>query len=82
MLDKLLLKDSSGNKSTTVTAFVLGFVVVNLKLLASGLTLVGYEMSAFTGVDYAAAMGALGAIYVMRRATGDKSKGGTDESAK
>ena len=72
MLDKFLLKDSSGNKSTTVTAFVLGFIVVNLKLLASGLSFGAYEMSAFTGSVYAAAIGALGAIYVMRRATGTK----------
>lgn len=79
MLEKILLKDSSGQKSTTVTAFVLGFIVVNLKLLASGLTLAGYEMSAFTGGDYAAAIGALGAVYVMRRATGDKSKGDKDD---
>ena len=74
MLDKLLLKDSSGNKSTTVTAFIIGFVVVNLKLLASGLTVGGYTMSAFSGVDYSAAIGALGAIYVMRRATGVKNE--------
>lgn len=80
MLNKLLLKDSSGKKSTTVTAFVLGFIVVNLKLLASGLTLVGYEMSAFSGGDYAAAIGALGAVYVMRRSTGNKYKGESDES--
>ena len=74
-----MLKDTSGNKSTTVTAFILGFVVVNVKLLASGLTLAGYEMSTFSGVDYAAAMGALGAIYVMRR-TSSKDKGETGES--
>lgn len=77
MLEKCLLKDSNGHKSTTVTAFVLGFIVVNLKLLVSGLTLAGYEMSAFSGGDYAAAVGALGAIYVMRRAT-NKSKGDSD----
>ncbi len=74
MLDKFLLRDSKGKKSTTVTAFVLGFVVVNLKLLVSGLSLAGYEMSTFSGGDYAAAIGALGAIYVMRRATGKETK--------
>lgn len=76
MLEKFLLKDSSGKKSTTVTAFVLGFVIVNLKLLGSGLTLSGYQMSDFSGTDYAAAIGALGAIYVMRRAS---SKGENNE---
>ena len=69
MLEKFLLKDTSGQKSVTMTAFVLGFFVVNVKLLASGLTFGGYEMSAFTGVDYSAALAALGAIYVMRRST-------------
>ena len=69
MLDKLLLKDTNGNKSVTMTAFVLGFIVVNVKLLASGLTLVGYEMSSFSGGDYAAAVAALGAVYVLRRSS-------------
>ena len=79
MLDKILLRDTQGNKSVTVTAFVLGFVVVNLKLLASGLTLAGYEMSAFTGVDYAAAIGALGTVYVLRRSTVPKQEEKSDE---
>ena len=69
MFSKLLLTDTSGKKSTTLTAFVLGFVIVNIKLLASGLTLGGYSMSEFTGGDYSAAMAALGAIYVLRRST-------------
>ena len=75
MLSKLTLKDTSGKKSVTVTAFVLGFITVNLKLLASGLTVGAYTMSTFTGVDYAAALGALGAIYVMRRATSTTQQG-------
>lgn len=79
MLNKFMLKDTSGNKSTTATAFIIGFVVVNIKLLASGLSVAGYAMSDFNGVDYAAAVGALGAIYVMRRSS-SKDKGEENES--
>lgn len=70
-MNKFLLKDSSGNKSLTATVFVLGFLVVNLKLVFSGMTLMGVTLANFGGGDYAAAVGALGAIYVMRRSTGE-----------
>jgi len=73
MLDKLLLKDTGGSKSVTMTAFVLGFIVVNAKLLISGLTLAGYQMSPFTGVEYSAAIASLGAIYVLRRSTSNNN---------
>lgn len=69
MYRKFLITDQNGNKSTTLTAFVLGFIVVNAKLLISGLTIGGYTMANFTGVDYSAAIAALGAVYVMRRST-------------
>ena len=67
MVNKLLLKDSSGKKSVTMTAFVLGFIVVNAKLFFSGFTIGDYTVSNFSGVDYGASLAALGAIYVMRR---------------
>jgi len=69
MLNKITLKDTSGNKSVTVTAFVVGFALVNLKLLVSGMELFGQTMEVFTGTSYSMAMAALGGIYVMRRAT-------------
>ena len=69
-LNKLLIKDSSGKPSVTMTAFVTGFIAVNFKLLMSGMTIAGYTMTAFTGGEYAAAVGALGAVYVMRRSSG------------
>ncbi len=71
-LNKVLLKDSSGVPSVTMTAFVAGFIVVNLKLLVSGMTIAGFTMTAFSGVEYAAAVGALGTVYVMRRGAGQK----------
>lgn len=77
-LNKILIKDSSGKPSVTMTAFVTGFIVVNTKLLISGLTIAGYTMASFGGGDYAAAVGALGAVYVMRR-SGNKKE---DEQGK
>lgn len=73
-LNKLLINDSSGKPSVTMTAFVTGFITVNIKLLAAGLTIGNYTMSAFSGVDYSAAVAALGAVYVLRRSTGEQPK--------
>ena len=67
--DKMLLTDTSGKKSATLTAFVSGFLVVNAKLLLSGVTVGGFVLSPFSGTEYAAAVAALGAIYVLRRST-------------
>lgn len=77
-LNKLLIKDSAGKPSVTMTAFVTGFVVVNAKLLLSGVTLAGYTMAAFTGGEYAAAVGALGAVYVLRRNSEKENKDGKE----
>lgn len=73
MFEKFLLKDTSGKKSITMTAFVIGFVVVNAKLIASGLTISGLTLAPFSGSEYAVAVAALGAIYVLRRAGTEKS---------
>ena len=73
MIQKLLIKNSDGKKSVTMTAFVLGFVIVNLKLILSGMTIGGLVLAPFSGVEYAAAMSALGAIYVLRRQTDKKN---------
>ncbi len=70
-LNKLLIKDSSGKPSATMTAFVLGFSVVNLKLILSGMEILDYKMAAFTGGEYAAAISALGGVYVLRRNMGN-----------
>ena len=76
-MSKFLLKDSSGKKSVTMTAFVLGFLVVNAKLLLSGVTIMDYQMTAFTGSEYGIALSALGAIYVLRRSASKEEKGDT-----
>ncbi len=79
MLNKLLFKDSSGRKSLTATTFFWGTVVVNFKLILSGMTVMGATLAEFGGGDYAAAMGALGAIYVMRRSTDPERKRQAEE---
>ena len=72
-LRKFYLIDSNGNPSLTATAFGVGFAVVNLKLILSGMTINGLTLSPFTGAEYAAAVGALGAVYVLRRSTEKKA---------
>ena len=57
----------TGEKSVTLTLFVSGFVVCLLKLIGSGVSVGSVTLSAFTGGDFAAAIGALGAIYTARR---------------
>jgi len=74
MFKKFLLTDTAGKKSTTLTAFAIGFFFVNAKLLLSGITIAGYTMEAFTGIDYGVALSALGAIYVLRRSTNGNGK--------
>ena len=53
--------------SVTTTLFVWGFLICSLKLLVAGMTFDKLSFSQFTGVDYAAAIAALGAVYSMRR---------------
>jgi len=81
MLDlrNVLLKNSDGKPCVVTTMFVIGCVIVNLKLILSGVTVRDVAISAFTGGEYAAALGALGAIYVMRRGQHAKAKEGNNE---
>ena len=74
-LNKFLIKDTKGEKSVTMTAFVTGFLVVCFKLLVSGMTIGGLKMAPFTGTEFAAAVASLGAIYVLRRNNDGKDSG-------
>lgn len=66
----MFIKDpKTGEQSVTLTAFVAGFAVATLKLLVSGLTVAGVSVAAFSGGDFAAVVGSLGAIYAMRKHT-------------
>jgi hypothetical protein len=81
MLDKLvskfILKDiKTGKPSYTVTAFIFGFCLINIKLLLAGMEFAdGIKMSEFSGMDYAAAAAAIGSIYVLRKNNTIKEKG-------
>lgn len=69
------IKDpKTGELSVTITAFVTGFVVATLKLLVSGVTIGTVTLSQFGGGDFAAVVGALGAIYAARKHTDANSE--------
>lgn len=64
------IKDpKTGQPSVTVTAFIAGFLVACLKLVASGLTIGTVSIAQFSGGEFAAVVGALGAIYAARKHT-------------
>lgn len=64
------IKDpKTGEPSVTITAFICGFIVACLKLLASGLSIGSITLSPFSGGEFAAVVGALGAIYAARKHT-------------
>ena len=65
---KYFIKDAEGKPSVTTTAFILGFLVVNFKLIMSGIKInETVKFIEFSGTDYAAALAALGAVYVLRK---------------
>ena len=53
----------TGEPQVTLTVFITGTAVVTLKLLLSGVEIGGLTLAPFSGTEYAAAIGALGAIY-------------------
>lgn len=63
------ITDPKTNKpSVTLSAFVYGFAVASIKLFFSGMEVgSSFKMSAFSGVDFAAVLGALGMIYTTRK---------------
>lgn len=65
-----LVDPKTKEPSVTLTAFAIGFITVTAKLLLSGITVGSITLSQFSGSDYGVSVGALGAVYVMRRATG------------
>jgi len=73
-VSNFFIEDSSGKKSATATVFLIGAVVVTLKLLFSGITVGSITLDKFSGVDFGAAIGALGGIYTLRRSTSNKKE--------
>lgn len=64
----------TGKESVTLSAFAVGFIVCTFKLLLSGIKTDIVTFEQFTGVDYGAALAALGGIYVMRKNKSIKDK--------
>lgn len=71
----MYLKDpKTGEPSVTLTAFVVGFLVATIKLLCSGITIGSFQLSQFSGMDFAGVVGALGTIYWARRKDDSKDE--------
>lgn len=70
----MYLKDpKTGKHSATLTILMSTFGVCLLKILISGITYGELSLGEFNGGDFAAAVGAAGAIYSARKFT-DKEK--------
>lgn len=68
ILSHLVIKNvKTGKPSYTLTAFMVGVFVVNLKLAVSGIEIRGLKMSDFSGVDYGTSIAALGGIYSLNK---------------
>lgn len=64
----LLKNEKTGQPSYTLTAFILGSLIVNLKLILSGVEFNDHiKMGLFSGIDYAAAIAALGGLYSLNK---------------
>lgn len=75
LLSHLVVKNvKTGQQSYVLTAFIVGVFIVNVKLLLSGVEISGFKMSEFSGVDYSAAIAALGGIYTLNKKVGIDSK--------
>jgi hypothetical protein len=71
----MFIKDpKTGLPSVTLTTYVVGFAVCVVKLLLSGMVAGEFQFGAFGGTDFAAAVGALGAIYAARKHTDKESE--------
>ena len=61
----LLTNAVTNKKSYTTTMMVYGFAIINLKLLFSGIQLTNdIKLDTFSGVDYAAAIAAIGGVHL------------------
>lgn len=65
LFKKLSLINEKGKVSYSRSMVIIAFTVINLKLLFSGVEIVDkIKLSDFSGVDYAAALAAIGALHV------------------
>jgi hypothetical protein len=77
-ISSLLLTNKKGDPSYSRTMVAIAFVVINIKLIFSGLQVGTFlTFSPFSGIDYAAALTAIAALHVSNKAvTKDNTKDG------
>ena len=64
----LLNNEKTKKPSYVITMVVFGFFIINLKLLLSGISITDkFKMSEFSGVDYSAALSALGGLHLFNK---------------
>jgi hypothetical protein len=69
------IRDPKNHKpSVTLTLLVVGFVVCLAKLIVSDMAIGPIHFSAFTGTDFALAVGAVSALYWGRKVTDREPK--------
>lgn len=65
LINLFVLKNKAGKPSYSTSMVVYSFAIINLKLLFSGIDILGkVKMSSFSGIDYAAAFTAIAALHV------------------
>jgi hypothetical protein len=62
-----LTDPDTGKKSVTVTLLIWGFLICTTRLLLSDIKIGIIHLGAFSGSDFALAVGAVGAIYAARK---------------
>lgn len=73
---KFIYDPNNDDPSLTRALLIIGFIIANIKLLLSGISLEKIKFGDFSGTDFAAVVGSLGAIYWGRRHTDAISKDG------
>lgn len=61
--------------SVTLSAFVVGFCICLVKLVCSGISIGTFKVAIFSGVDFAAAVTALGGVYSLKQHVDNLAKG-------
>lgn len=64
----MLIKDTNSKKpSLTATIFCVGSAIALLKLLLSGITVMGFKIPVLSGSEFSLIFASLGGIYTLRR---------------
>lgn len=74
-----LTDPQSKEPSVTLTAFVIGFITCLFKLVFSGVAVGNFKLAIFTGVDFAAAITALGGVYSLKQHVDNLAKGANNQ---